>query len=172
MGMFDDFKFSLNLVKDLVDKNQLEILKSRDKKFFWGQTKDLDNVLSLYEIDRKKLYQYQHSAFDDVFEPVNFEPKDRTVGDKQFIKLTNYINVYDIIDHDDGQHSFEFRLHFVDGKLQSIHLHEYDFTSNEVLDKRLKELEDKLFNRNKGIKNKIKRKLSDAVYGIYRYLNK
>ena len=57
MGMFDDFKFNLNLVKDLVDKNQLDVLKSIDKKYFYGQTKCLDCVMSFYEIERKRLYQ-------------------------------------------------------------------------------------------------------------------
>ena len=172
MGMFDDFKFNLNLVKDLVDEDQLTILKTRDKKYFYGQTKDLDSVLSLYEIYRKRLYQHNSNAFDDMFETVNFEPKDRIETEKEFVKITNYINVYDYIENDEGSHYFNFRIHLVDGKLNSIILDKYEFTSGEELDKNLKEFETKLKNRNKGIKNKIKFKLANAVYGVYRYLNR
>ena len=172
MGMFDDFKFNLNLVKDLVDEEQLAILKTRDKKYFYGQTKDLDCVISLYEISRKRLYQHNSNAFDDMFETVNFEPKDRIETEKEFVKITNYISVYDYIENDEGSHYFNFRIHFIDGKLISINLDKYEFTSGEEIDKSLKELETKLKNRNKGIKNKIKLKLADAIYGVYRYLNR
>ena len=171
MGMFDDFKFNLNLVKDLIDEDQLAILKTRDKKYFYGQTKDLDCVMSFYEISRKRLYQHNTDTFDDMFESVNFEPKDRLETDKEFVKITNYIDVYDYVENEKGSHYFNFKLHFIDGKLNSINLSEYDFTSGEEIDKRLKELENKLKNSNKGFKNKIKQKLAKAAYGVYRFFS-
>ncbi len=169
MGMFDDFKFNLNLVKDLVDKNQLDVLKSIDKKYFYGQTKCLDCVMSFYEIERKRLYQYNSNAFDDMFESVNFEPKDRLSNDKKLVKVTKYVEVYDYIDNDEGEHYFNFKLHLEEGKLVSISLKKYDFTSIKELDKQLKELENKIIKSNKGIKNKIKRKIANAAYEVYRY---
>lgn len=171
MGMFDDFKFNLNLVKDLVDEDQFTILQTRDKKYFYGQTKDLDCAMSFYEIYRKRLYQHNSNAFDDMFESVNFEPKDRLETEKEFVKTTNYINVYDYIENKEGSHYFNFRLHFVDGKLNSIILNKYEFTSVEEIDKNLKELETKLKNRNNGFKNKIKQKLANAAYGVYRFFS-
>ena len=169
--MFDDFKFNLNLVKDLVDKDQLSVLKSRDKKYFYGQTKCLDCVMSFYEIERKRLYQHNYNVFDDMFESVNFEPKDRISSEKKLVKVTKYVDVYDYIDNDKGEHYFNFKIHLEEGKLISVSLNKYDFTSDKELDKQLKELETKIINSNKGIKNKIKRKLANVAYDVYRYLN-
>lgn len=117
------------------------------------QTKDLDNIMATYYIQRGKLFVEKYKVTEWVEDPEGFaggyidrkEPYTEEVSDYH-----GKINFYHIIDKDGYDHWIEYDAYFTRGELDEIKLVKYEKKSNA---QNKKDLED-LFNRMKESRQK------------------
>jgi len=121
--MLTDIKIPLSTVENTLNKNQLNILKFADKRYFYAQTKDLKCVCEAYFVRRGRLYI-----------------QDGRKG--KFKKITTTMVFYNYIkDRQGNSHHFEFSVDIFAGVLQKIKLKQYTKTSKAEIKKKLTAIE-------------------------------
>ena len=171
MGLFDEIKIPISYLKHDLDNEQIKVLKETDKKFFHAHTKDLDNSMSFYEVNRKKLFKLDSKKLSSINDPINFEPFAETIELSEYEQLdcTTDIKVYNtILDIKNIAHTFIFRLHFKKGKLTSAVLAYYDVQNEDEWETFVTNQFNGL-GETKTIKQKMYQKLANFCYKGYGY---
>ncbi len=131
MGMFDEIEVSRTYLKDLLTKEQEEILKSHDDMY---QTKDLDNAMYRYRIHRRKLWKD-----DSSFSIYNNGQEEKKKPNWVEQKIDRFVTFYSNFTYKENDYWYEFQISFVDGKIDTKQLVDYSVKSKAEIDKEEKE---------------------------------
>ena len=113
MGMFDDIRVPVTLLKTCLKAKQFEVIKGTGKKYFFAQTKSFDALMDTYLVKWKRLYK--RKGDEKIFEPLDIK-----------------VNLYNqVIDNKHNKHWFEFDIIFKKGKVEKISLGEYRILTKE-----------------------------------------
>lgn len=121
MGMFDDIRVPVTLLKTCLKPKQFEVIKGTGKKFFFAQTKSFDAVMDTYLIKWKRLYKQKEN--EQVFEALTLS-----------VKFYNQV-----IDKKNNKHWFEFNLDLKKGLVSKISLVNHRIQTKEEADQKRRE---------------------------------
>jgi hypothetical protein len=141
MGMFDSLFVEPSLIDELVKDHQFY---KTDEGYYSFQTKDLDNALNNYYLEKDGTLFYERQEYELVEEADRlkpFSPLFNPVGDpvKENTNVSCYIQFYDFYTTEDERLFYTFKAHIQNGKLvKPILIHEIEITD---LKKEKQELE-------------------------------
>lgn len=148
------------------------------------QTKDLDNIMATYYIQRGKLFVEKYKVTEWVEDPEGFaggyidrkEPYQEEIYDYH-----GKIRFYHIIDKDGYDHWIEYQAWFSHGNMDKIELVEYKKTSNEqkkkdldALFKRIQTSREKWYNKyifHTKVWETIRKVVAKGLYSVERGLS-
>lgn len=117
MGMFDDIRVPVTLLKTCLKAKQFEVIKGTGKKYFFAQTKSFDALMDTYLVKWKRLYK--RKGDEKIFEPLDIK-----------------VNLYNqVIDNKHNKHWFEFNILFKKGKVKKISLVGHRILTKEEAEK-------------------------------------
>ena len=148
MGMFDDIRVPVTLLKTCLKPKQFEVIKGTGKKFFFAQTKSFDAVMDTYLIKWKRLYK--QDGEDEVFE-------NRT----NIVKFHNQV-----VDKNHNKHWFEFSVNIQQGKVEKVYLVSHKIETKEEYQKKRRETI-KTINDEAKRRATVKYKVFDFFAGLF-----
>ena len=126
MGMFDSILAHESLIYPLVSQYGFELPMSKDKEYFYFQTKDLDNFLTNFFIDADGSFSWE-KRHQEYIEPTEEEKKKSKFAfghwketapiEKIEDTRTAYIEFYDVFNHEEERIFITFLAHVKKGKL-------------------------------------------------------
>jgi hypothetical protein len=131
MGMFDEIVVSRTYLKDLLTKEQEEILRAHDDIY---QTKDLDNAMYRYRVYRRKLWKD-----DSSFSIYNNGQEEKKKPNWVVQKINRSISFYTNLTYKENDYWYEFQISFVDGKIDTKQLVDYSVKSKAEIEREEKE---------------------------------
>lgn len=126
MGMYDHILAHESLIHPLIDEYGFELEMSKSKEYFDFQTKDLDNSLTCFFIDKDGSF-YWEKLHQEYVEPTEQEKKEKKFAfghwkqiappEKIVDTRTTYIEFYDLFAFQDERIFITFLAHIKNGKL-------------------------------------------------------